>query len=56
MGKKRRVLNPVTGEIFPTLKEAADSVGVSCRAVSNVLAGYCKSAGGVEWRDADGDH
>lgn len=55
MGKKRKVLNPETGIVYPTVQAAADSVGVSCKAVSNVLNGYCKSAGGVEWRDADGE-
>lgn len=53
--KKQIVRNRETGEEFPTIKAAADSVGVSCKAVSNVLNGYCKSAGGVEWRDADGE-
>lgn len=56
MGKKRRVLNVTTGEVYDSVSEAARAVGVGYRQILNVLDGYCKHCRGYEWRDADGDH
>jgi hypothetical protein len=55
MGKKRRVLNVTTGEVYDSVSEAARAVGVGYRQILNVLDGYCKHCRGYEWRDADGE-
>ena len=55
MGKSRPVLNVTTGKVYPTMSEAAADCGLRHQSISNVVNGYCKTAGGYEWRYADGD-
>lgn len=52
---KRKVMNVTTGKIYPSIKEAAAEVGCNPRGISNVLAGYCNTAAGCEWRYVDGE-
>lgn len=51
--RKSRVLNVTTGVVYNSLKEAAQDTGASVKGISNVINGYCKTAGGFEWRYAD---
>lgn len=51
---KRKVINVTTGKIYPSIKEAAADVGCNPKGIYNVLVGYCNTAGGFEWRYADG--
>lgn len=42
-----------TGEIFGSIKEAADSIRLTRAAVSRCVRGKCKTAGGYKWKYAD---
>lgn len=53
---KRKVINVTTGKIYPSIKDAAEDCGIKARGISNVLVGYCNTAGGYEWRYADGEY
>lgn len=44
-----------TGEIFPSARVAAKSVGVSFSLISIALHGKCKTAGGFRWKFANAD-
>lgn len=43
-----------TGEVFPSAKAASLAIGKAKGAVSLVLTGYTKTAGGYTWEYADG--
>ena len=47
--RARTVINKTTGEIFNSIKEAADSINRDPNSVGNCCKGYCKSSGGFEW-------
>lgn len=44
-----------TGEIFPSARAAANSVGVSYALISVALNGKCKTAGGFRWKFANAE-
>ena len=48
-----RVLNVTTGVVYNSLADAARDTGAHPKGISNVLNGYCKTAGGFEWRYVD---
>ena len=56
--RENRLLKPVrcieTGNIFPTVKEAAKSVGINSRTISAALHGQSFTAAGCHWEFADG--
>lgn len=51
--RKSRVLNVTTGKVYNSIADAARDSGANPKGISNVLNGYCKTAGGCEWRYLD---
>jgi len=39
--------------VFPSVKSAADAVGISAKAITNNLRGWAKSSGGFLWKYLD---
>ena len=52
-GNSRPVICVETGEIFPTIKAAADSIKITTQAISGVLRGKGILAGGFHWKYVD---
>ena len=52
-GNSKAVICVETGEIFPNIKTAADSLNITSQAISGVLRGKGILAGGYHWRYAD---
>lgn len=50
----RKILCIETGEIFPSIKAAAEHYGLKRPNISAVLAGRAKSCGGFHWQYVDG--
>lgn len=49
-GNSKSVICVETGEIFPNIKTAADSINISTQAISGVLRGKGILAGGFHWK------
>jgi len=47
--QKKAVLNVCTGEVFDSLRSAANAFGIKEKAIGNVLAGRAKKSGGYVW-------
>jgi hypothetical protein len=48
-GNNKQILNRDTGEVFPSLKAAAEKYNINSASLSNYLAGRRKTAGGFRW-------
>lgn len=40
---------------YPNIPSASDATGLNAGSISNGLSGWCKTAGGFQWRAADGN-
>lgn len=51
--RKKTVICVETGALYSSITEAAESIGVSFKTISNVLRGRSKTAGGYHWKYAE---
>ena len=51
--RKKTVICVETGALYSSITEAAESIGVSFKTISNVLHGRQKTAGGYHWKYAE---
>lgn len=47
--KEKMVKCVETGEIYKTINEASENIGISSNGISNALKGRCKTSGGYHW-------